>query len=81
MGQGTPDGYYGEVRIIPWGSRSESGTPIGAGPGLRELPRIPIPRTPVNKLGIRPRFIENSSPIHRCLLAYATVYTNASLWA
>jgi hypothetical protein len=27
-----------------------------------ELPRIRIPRTPVNKLGIRPRFIVNSSP-------------------
>jgi hypothetical protein len=28
-----------------------------------ELRRIPIPRTPVNKLGIRPRFIANSSPL------------------
>ena len=27
-----------------------------------ELLRISIPRTPVNKLGIRPRFIVNSSP-------------------
>jgi hypothetical protein len=27
-----------------------------------ELPRIPIPRTMVNKVGILPRFIENSSP-------------------
>jgi hypothetical protein len=27
-----------------------------------ELPRMPIPRTRVNKLGIRPRFIVNSSP-------------------
>ena len=27
-----------------------------------EVRRIPLPRTPVNKLGIRPRFIVNSSP-------------------
>jgi hypothetical protein len=27
-----------------------------------ELPRIPLLRTPVNKLGIRSRFIGNSSP-------------------
>jgi hypothetical protein len=27
-----------------------------------ELRRIPIPRTMVNKVGILPRFIENSSP-------------------
>ena len=34
---------------IPEGSRSEFRTLIGAGPRLYELPRIPIPRTRVNK--------------------------------
>jgi hypothetical protein len=34
---------------IPEGSRSEFRTLIGAGPRLCVLPRIHIPRTPVNK--------------------------------
>jgi hypothetical protein len=51
-----------EVKIIPEGSRSKPKTPIGIGPGLcimlvgnfrefrlDELPRILIPRTPVNR--------------------------------
>jgi hypothetical protein len=49
----TPsDGYYEEVWevvIMPEGSRSQSGTLTGVGPGLCGLPRILIPRTTVNK--------------------------------
>jgi hypothetical protein len=69
-------GYAGCLDGCFQGHRGEAMQDLGY-----ELPRIPIPRTPVNKLGIRPRFVENSSPIHRCLLAYATVYANASLGA
>jgi hypothetical protein len=36
--------------------------PSGVGPELCELPRILLPRRWVNKLGIHPRFIGNSSP-------------------
>jgi hypothetical protein len=41
--EGTPAGYYEEleeVTIIAEGSRSLSGTPIGVGPELGELPRL-----------------------------------------
>jgi hypothetical protein len=47
--------YYEEVGIIPEGSRSEFATLIGVGPGLCGLPRIFLPRTPVNK-GLNPLF-------------------------
>src|SRR5215213_2278417 len=52
LGHGPSDGYDEEARkgqIIPTGSRSQPGTPIGIGLGLRELLRIPLPRTSVNK--------------------------------
>jgi hypothetical protein len=39
----------GDVSIIPVGSRSESGTLIGSGPGLCGLPRTLLPGTPVNR--------------------------------
>jgi hypothetical protein len=58
-GLGTSEGYYEEGRegrIIPYGTRSESGTLMGVGPGdanfleLRygEVRRIPLLRTSVN---------------------------------
>ena len=47
--------YYEEVGIIPEGGRSEFATLIGVGPGLCGLPRIFLPRTPVNK-GLNPLF-------------------------
>src|SRR5215213_7232699 len=37
--QGTSARYYGEVWIMPVGSRSESERLIGVGPGRSELPR------------------------------------------
>jgi hypothetical protein len=38
----TSGGYYEEVVIISEGSRAESGTLIGVGPGLCGLPRMPL---------------------------------------
>ena len=40
--------YYEQVEIILVGGRSESGSLIGSGPGLRGLPRTRLPRTQVN---------------------------------
>jgi len=47
--------YHEVVGIILEGSRSEFATLIGVGPGLCGLPRIFLPRTPVNK-GLNPLF-------------------------
>ena len=39
----------GEVGIISYGTRSESGMPIGVGPGLYGLLKIPLLGNSVNK--------------------------------
>src|SRR5829696_5363151 len=65
LGHGTSDGYDEEARkgqIIPTGSRSQPGTPIGIGLGLRELLRIPLPRTSVNKGKEKGRDVMCSGP-------------------
>ena len=41
--------YYEEVRMIPLGSESEPGTPLGVGPGPCLLRRITLPHTPLHK--------------------------------
>jgi hypothetical protein len=50
-GLGTSEGYYEEGRegrIIPYGTRSESGTLMGVGPGRCELLRTPLRRSSQN---------------------------------
>jgi hypothetical protein len=52
MRQAASDGYYEDVKIIPGGSRCESGTLMSVGPGLcgRGLPRTPRRRTSENSV-------------------------------
>jgi hypothetical protein len=49
--QNTSHQYYPEVRIIPTGSRSDSGPLIGVGPGLCKLRRTPLRRSSAGPMG------------------------------
>jgi hypothetical protein len=74
--------YYEEVRIIPEDSRSGSGTLMGVGPGLCELRRIILPRTPLNREreGLESRRRGTRPYPARCIFSGRTISTGQWAW-